>query len=160
MKEMDGRKISGLKKSTKGIKRGNHTPEEIVSRKAAFYKALQDNIGMVIRAERVTKIPSVTHYYWMSTDAAYKMKVDKLIELKRDHVEHHLANLVEQEDPSCVTFAARCLLRPRGYDQSTEIKNPDGDSFKMEISADILNQVIHTIYKDADKDSSDNDKPS
>ena len=115
-----------------------------------FYCALQENLGLVIKATKVTGTSGAVHWYWMKNDPRYKEVVDELIELKRDFVEKQLQDLVGKKDPTCVTFASKCLLRPRGYDQSTEIKNADPDGFKLNIESSVLNQVLQTIYKNSD----------
>jgi hypothetical protein len=125
---------------------------ETEANKKIFLNALEGNLGLVIRASRATGIPSITHYYWMDKDPIYKEKVEKLIELKRDHVENQLITLVDEKEPSCVTFTAKCLLRKRGYDQTTEIRNADGESFHLNIPAAALNQALKTIYENADNE--------
>lgn len=126
----------------------NH--ERTSRQKFIFYKAMNENMGLVVKATRVTGIQGGLHHYWMRTDPKYKEVCDELIELKRDFVEKQLQMLVGKGEPSCVTFTAKCLLRPRGYDQSTELKNADPDGFKLNIESGVLNQVLQTIYKNSD----------
>jgi hypothetical protein len=94
----------------------------------------------------------------MKTDPKYRETVNDLIELKRDHVEEKLNELVNEKEPSCVTFTAKCLLRSRGYDQSVILANAEGEKFQVAVSPDIVNSVLNTMYKKAD-DNPD-DKPS
>jgi hypothetical protein len=124
--------------------------ERTVHQKFEFYCALADNVGLVIKATRATGTSGALHWYWMKNDVRYKEVVDELIELKRDFVEKQLQHLVGKGEPSCVTFTARCLLRPRGYDQSTELKNADPEGFKLNVDSNVLNQVLQTIYKNSD----------
>ena len=125
-------------------------PEKTEANKKRFYDALEKHLGLVWRATKATKIPSITHYKWMKKDPLYKEQVDFLIELKRDFVEKQLISLVEDKDVSAVTFTAKCLLRKRGYDQSTEIRNAEGEKFELAIGDDVIANAIKEIYKHAD----------
>jgi hypothetical protein len=130
--------------------KGQRQPGETVFSKQVFLASLSKNLGLVYRASKDTGIPSTTHYQWLDKDPIYKEKVEKLIELKRDYVENQLISLVDDKEASCVTFTAKCLLRKRGYDQSTEIKNADDKPFEIAISADIVSSALKTIYEKAD----------
>lgn len=118
--------------------------------KKIFLEALNDNLGLVFRASVASGIHSIAHYTWMKTDPKYKEAVEDLIELKRDFVEKQLIGLVESKEPSCVTFTAKCLLRSRGYDQSIVLANQEGEKFQVQVSADIVNSVLKTMYEKAD----------
>jgi hypothetical protein len=135
-----------------GSKKGQqHNTEE---NKKRFMAALETNLGLVMRASEATKIPSITHYWWLDHDPVYKAAVEKLIELKRDFVEKKLIGLVNANEPSCVTFTAKCLLAKRGYQQTTVIANPEGETFKVEISGLDVSNALKNIYAKADDDSS------
>jgi hypothetical protein len=125
--------------------------EKRAASKKLFFDSLSENLGLVYRAEKATGINSENHYYWCKTDPEYKKRVNELMEKKRDYVEHKLIHLVDDNESSSVQFAAKCLLRKRGYDQSTEIKNADGEKFQIEINPQILKQVLDDSYNSADK---------
>lgn len=149
------KKIRRTVRTASGIKLTSLATDE---NKSIFLESLKNNLGLVARASRECKIHSVTHYFWMKTDPKYRETVNDLIELKRDHVEEKLNELVNEKEPSCVTFTAKCLLRSRGYDQSVILANAEGEKFQVAVSPDIVNSVLNTMYKKAD-DNPD-DKPS
>jgi hypothetical protein len=120
--------------------------------KKIFLEALNDNLGLVLRASEQTSIHSVVHYLWMKSDPKYREAVEEMIELKRDFVEKKLIGLVEKDEPSCVTFTAKCLLRKRGYDQTVILANQEGEKFQVAISPAIVDTVLKTMYSEADND--------
>lgn len=147
------KKSIAAKKALPGYKRVYKSdPEGVPFRKEAFYKALEANLGLVTRAREVTGMGGMAHYRWLKEDPVYRERCEKLIELKRDLVEHKLTELVEGGEPHCITFASRCLLRPRGYDQSSEIRNVSDEDIDLPLDSSLVDGALANLYKEADND--------
>lgn len=113
---------------------------EVAAKKELMLKCLANNYGIVLRAieskeGKKLRLNYGAHRNWMIGDPIYRKKVEDMIELKRDFVEKHFQELVDQHEPSCVNHAARYLLRKRGYEvtERLEVGSLDGDPLKLEV---------------------------
>lgn len=94
--------------------------------KKAMVKAMEKSLGIVKTACENVGIARSTHYLWMEEDANYKAEINDLLELKRDFVESKLLKLVDGGDTAATIFAAKSLLKSRGYIERQEITGADG----------------------------------
>ena len=105
-------------------------PETTEARKEEFLIALDKCMGMVTKAARSLKMSHTTHYMWYDNDPEYKAKVDAIKIRKADFVESALLKLVKAQVPAAVIFAAKTLLRDRGY---AEVVKHEGTGSNGEI---------------------------
>lgn len=92
-------------------------------RKQAMLKAMQATFGVVKLAADQAGIDRTTHYVWMKEDADYAAAVHDLKEVKKDFIESKLLNLVQTGDTAATIFAAKTLLKDRGYVERQEIEH-------------------------------------
>tara|TARA_R110002050_G_scaffold264475_1_gene405276 strand:+ start:3439 stop:3807 length:369 start_codon:yes stop_codon:yes gene_type:complete len=89
--------------------------------KQAFLELLTAHVGLVTQALKEASIGSSTHYRWLDVDAAYKEAVASIVNAKKDVIETALFNLIKKGNAQAVIFAARTLLKDKGYSESLDI---------------------------------------
>ena len=93
--------------------------------KLSFLDALTANVGIVSKAVKDSDTGSNTHYTWLKNDEAYKQAVEDIKNEKGDVVESALFKLIEKGNSQAIIFAAKTLLRSRGYGESLDITSGD-----------------------------------
>lgn len=71
---------------------------------------------------RVTNIGKSLVAKWVKEDPQFLELVDEIVDMKHDFVEGALMNLVAGGDSAATIFAAKTLLRKRGYDVKTTVE--------------------------------------
>jgi len=99
--------------------------------KKAMVKAMEKSLGIVKTACETVGIARSTHYEWLENDPQYKAEVNNLLELKRDFVESKLLKLVDNGDTAATIFAAKSLLKSRGYVERQEITGADASPINI-----------------------------
>jgi len=99
--------------------------------KKAMIEALGKMLGIVKTACETVGIARSTHYEWLENDPQYKAEVNNLLELKRDFVESKLLKLVDNGDTAATIFAAKSLLKSRGYVERQEITGADASPINI-----------------------------
>ena len=77
--------------------------------------------GICSKKLKEASIGSSTHYRWMDEDANYKEAVASIVNAKKDVVETALFELIKKGNSQAVIFAAKTLLRDKGYGESLDI---------------------------------------
>lgn len=72
------------------------------------------------RACAFLQIPARTVQLWKE-QASFKKLMEGMMEVKKDFVEDNLLGLIQQRNPLATVFAAKTLLRDRGYGEKTEV---------------------------------------
>jgi len=90
------------------------------SAKKRMMDALEKTMGIVTPACEMAGINRTTHYEWLKIDESYRKCIQDTLEKKRDFVEISLVTLIKNGDTGATIFAAKTLLRNRGYAQSED----------------------------------------
>ncbi len=62
-----------------------------------------------------------TYYEWLK-DEKFKDAIDDAVERKLDRLESRVNDLVDKGDTTMTIFAAKCLLKNRGYKEKQEVE--------------------------------------
>lgn len=89
-------------------------------RQQLFLHSLVSCNFIVSEACRRVGIPDSTVKLWLREDPDFVTLVNGVQEVKKDFVEGALFDLIQQRDSGAVVFAAKTLLKDRGYDNKTE----------------------------------------
>lgn len=108
------------------------------ARKRAMLDAMRATFGIIKQAAEQVGINRTTHYLWLSKDKKYAAAIAELEEVKKDFVENKLLKLIENGDSPATTFAAKTLLKDRGYILRTEVTGKDGGPIKGDITHNVI----------------------
>lgn len=89
--------------------------------KKNMVEAMGKSLGIVSVACRMVNISRQTHYEWMREDPYYKQEIEELKNVVMDFVESRLMRLVKQGDTAATIYAAKCVLKDRGYIEKQQI---------------------------------------
>jgi len=103
-------------------------------RKQAMLKALLATFGVIKMAADQVGINRTTHYLWIDEDPEYKAAVAELKEVKKDFVESKLMSLINGGDVASTIFAAKTLLKDRGYVERVQLGLPTDGDFELTLN--------------------------
>lgn len=92
-------------------------------RKDAMIAALQATLGVIKQAADQVGVTRQVHYKWLKEDPEYAERILELKEMKKDFVESKLMRLIQDGDTAATIFAAKTLLKDRGYVERQEIEH-------------------------------------
>lgn len=87
----------------------------ISKRKALFLETYVAFYFNVTEACSQLNINRSTFYYWQNHDPEFRKEFEDCQNQKKDFVESALMRKIKKGDPICTIFAAKCLLKSRGY---------------------------------------------
>ena len=116
----------------KGLKMEDRHKRKLF-RQRAFIDAYQKNLFNVTGACRTLKINRTTYYEWLQDKDSeqFKAALKAAHDQKCDFIENALLTKIREGDTTAIIFAAKCLLKDRGYLErthhhvTTETMNPD-----------------------------------
>jgi hypothetical protein len=99
--------------------------------KKQFIDTYQRAYGNVSISCKATGVGRTTFYRWLKEDPEFAAAIEALDprEDLKDFVESKLISRIKQNDTACIIFAAKTLLKDRGYIERTEtVFTPGADS--------------------------------
>lgn len=108
-----------------------------MDKKEMLIEAMQKSLGMITVAVKKCDVSIQSYYNWMDSDPEFKAAIDNIKLQKCDFVESKLMKLVKDENPTAIIFAAKCLLKDRGYAERVEhVHKGSGASGEIIFKAD------------------------
>ncbi len=86
-----------------------------------FIQKFVKNNAMVQTTCDEVGITRKTYYEWLKEEK-FKLAIDDAIERKLDKLENKVNDLIDKGDTTMTIFAAKCLLKNRGYKEKQEIE--------------------------------------
>lgn len=108
-----------------------------MDKKELLIEAMQKNLGMITYAAKKCKVSIQSYYNWKENDPEFKAAIDNIKLQKCDFVESKLMGLIRDGNPAAIIFAAKCLLKDRGYAERVEhVHKGSGSSGEIIFKAD------------------------
>ena len=104
----------------------NKTTNSIVLRKQdkkkeAVLKALEDSLGVVTTACKVTKTSRKSYYEWLHNDPEFAAAVEDIQEVALDFAESKLYKQIQNDNITATIFYLKTKGKHRGYIERAEI---------------------------------------
>ena len=107
-----------------------------------FLEALEQTMGIVGKAAKLSGIDRDCHYEWLAKDPQYKATFHSICELKVDLAEQALLKQVLEGNPSSTQFLLRHLGKQRGYSEKVEVEHSGSVGFS---AAEIIKKAKEAL---------------
>lgn len=104
--------------------------------KEDFLKAAEMTMGCVREACRKAQISHSSYYNYMREDPEFRRRVEEIREAQKDFVEDALIKKIAEGDTHAILWAAKCLLRERGFNEKNEVDLHIPTEYKLNIGED------------------------
>lgn len=100
-------------------------PNKLEPKKSEVVENYIKSFGIVSVTCKASGISRYTFYEWLKKDPDFKSAIENsnAKEHKKDFIENALVKLINSGETSAVIFAAKTLLKDRGYIEKTEIEH-------------------------------------
>ncbi len=100
--------------------------------KKAMIAALEQTLGIVTDALKISGITRTTHYEWLKEDPEYAAEVNSVGEMALDFAESHLHKQISEGEVSSTIFFLKTKGKKRGYVERQEITGADGNPLQVQ----------------------------
>lgn len=97
-------------------------PKPLSKQQEAVLAALEKSLGVITTACQAAGVSRGSVYKWIKENENFKDRFDSIKEVKMDFVESKLHALVNNGNPAAVIFAAKTLLKSRGYVEKQQVE--------------------------------------
>jgi hypothetical protein len=118
---------------------------QIAHKKKAILLALEQSLGVVTSACKLTGIPRRTFYGWMERDEKFAAEVSDMGEIALDFAESQLHKRIKDGSDAAVIFYLKTKGKKRGYIERAELSLTDQAAFIIEPEQKGAMKILHSI---------------
>lgn len=102
--------------------------------KKAILKALENTLGVVQPACKITGVSRTQFYHWLKTDAEFKSEVEDIRNIALDFAESQLHGQMKDGNVSAIIFYLKTQGKNRGYVERQEITGAEGNDIEINVN--------------------------